>query len=280
MTILRTILALVAPLGLLRLGIISNKGPDMSGANAAAVMQAELSREQLDWVKQTYEAERPEREAAAARAAQVSDAQLASQQQADQLAAESAAHYRTTFKPIEQQIAHEALNYNTAHRRESAAAQAMADINQQATIARETTMADLASRGVDPSSGNVAATMSRGSVMEAAAKAAAANDARTKVETIGAAKLNDAAGLGRGVVSSQGTQAGLALTAGNSSVGNAVTGLNATTSGNNLMMQGYGGAQQGLAGAAQTHLGIANATRDTSGASLAGSAMTAAAIFA
>lgn len=254
--------------------------PDMSGANAAAVAQAELSKEQLEWVKGIYEQERPAREAAVARANTVSDAQLASQRQADQLAAESAQHYRSTFKPIEQRIAQDAMEYDTPEKREAAAGQAMADVGSQGAIARQTTMADLAARGVDPSSGNAAATLARTSVAEAAAKAAAGNTARTQVETVGAARRMDAAGLGRGVVSSQGTQAGLALTAGTQSVGNAGRALDMQGQGTQLMMQGYSGAQQGMAGAAQTHLGIARTEAGSGGegASLAGSAMTAAAV--
>jgi hypothetical protein len=63
--------------------------------------------------------------------------------------------------------------------------------------------------------------MARQAIQEAAAKAAAGNTARTNTETVGSAKMMDAAGIGRGVISNQATQAQIGLNSGNSSVNNA-----------------------------------------------------------
>ncbi len=108
-------------------------------------------------------------------------------------------------------------------------------------------------RGVDPSSGNMAAIQGALGVRTAAAKAAAGNVAATQVETIGQARKMDAANLGRGLASNQATSAGLALTAGNNSSSNmaATGGINGQ--GAALMNAGYSGAQSGLAGAASSH---------------------------
>lgn len=258
-----------------------SEAPDMSGANAAALAQAELSAEQLAWFKDLEASSRPMREAAAARQNQVSDAQLALMRQQQQLTTEANQRYKSTFQPIEDRIASEALAYDTPARREAEAGQAMADVGSQVDLARAGVQRELASRGVDAGSGNAAIALSRMALGEGAAKAAAGNTARKQVETIGAAKLMDAAGLGRGVVSNQATTAGLALNAGNASGQNAGAALNTATSGANLMQAGYQGAQQGLAGAANTHLGIGRieqAASDNSGlwgavGSVAGAAM-------
>lgn len=242
--------------------------PDMSGANAAALEQANLSREQLAWVKNIYDSETPAREEARARANAVSDQQMASSKLQDQLTQESAAHYRSTFKPIESYIANDAMNYDTPERREAAAGQAQADVGTQADIARSTTMNDLAARGVDPSSGAAAMALARGGIMEAASKAAAGNQARTQVETIGAARRADAANLGRGIASAQGTTASLALTAGNSSVGNSQTALN--TNGVGMVQQGYGTAINGIGQSANTLLNVGKVQGDASASSSAG----------
>lgn len=246
-----------------------SEAPDMSGANAAAVMQADLSAEQLKWFKELEASSKPMREAAAKKASAVSDAQLESMKLQDSLTREGADHYRSTFKPIEAKIAGDALAYDTPERRTAEAGLAMAGVGSQADIARLGLRRDLESRGVDANSGNSAIALTRSAIAEAAAKAAAGNAASRQVETIGAAKMNDAAGLGRGIVSSQGTTAGIALNAGNASVGNAGAALGAATSGAGLMQAGYSGAQQGLAGAANTHLGIAKMEAGDGGAGAA-----------
>jgi hypothetical protein len=242
----------------------------MSGANAAALEQAQLSREQLDWIKGVYEQERPAREAAAARAQAVSDAQVKSMQQQDDISKAAYDHYSSTFKPIESAIATEAMNYDTPERRAQASGQAMADVGTQADIAREGMVRDLASRGVDAGSGNVVAALARGGVQEAAAKAAAGNAATQQVETVGRALKADAANLGRGIASSQGTTAGLALTAGTQAAGNAQTALNATTSGNGMVQQGYSTAINGIGQSANTLTNIGKVQADGSGDQLLG----------
>jgi len=105
---------------------------------------------------------------------------------------------------------------------------------------------------------------------EGAAKAAAGNAARKQVETIGQARLMDAAGVGRGVISNQATTAGVALNAGNSSGANAGNSVNTATSGAQIMNQGYAGAQSGLAGAANTYGQIAKAQNDSGGGLMEG----------
>jgi hypothetical protein len=258
--------------------------PDMSGANAAALKSAELSEKQLEWVKGVYEAEAPAREATRAKANAVSDAQIGVMNQQMGLTSEAADHYRTTFKPIESFIAKEAMGYDTAERRDAAAGQAMADVGTQGDIGRQTTMDELAARGVDPSSGNAAMALQRGSVMEAAAKAAAGNDARTKVETVGRALRGDAANLGRGIASSQATTAGLSLTAGDRAVASSGAGLAAGTAGAGMVQQGYGTAINGLSGASSNlaNIGKIEAGSDASGSSglgsLAGAGMMAFAV--
>jgi hypothetical protein len=247
-----------------------SEAPDTSGMNAAAVQQAELSREQLDFFKQLYADTAPEREAAASRQNAISDAQLGLMNQQQQLTDEANTRYKGTFVPIEERIAREAMAYDTPERREQEAGQAMADVGSQVDLARAGVQRDLADRGVDASSGNAAVALSRMALGEGAAKAAAGNTARKQVETIGAAKLADAAAMGRGVMTNQGTTASLALNAGNASSGNAGTALNTATSGANLMQAGYQGAQQGLAGAASTYGNIGRIESQDSGGLLGG----------
>jgi hypothetical protein len=159
------------------------------------------------------------------------------------LSDKSVEHYESTFKPMEarmveraQQAQRDADEFRTPERAERAAGQAMADVGTQADIARANIRRELESRGVHSSSGNHAVALSAMGIREAAAKAAAANTARRQEEALGDtkqtvadAKLGDVVNLGRGVVTTQGTQAGLSL--------------NAAQAAGGLNQQGVAGAQ-------------------------------------
>lgn len=235
-----------------------SSAPDNSGLNNAAVQQAALSAEQLAWAKEVYAASAPDRAAAAARATEVSNAQLESMNTQTALAKDYAEYQKNTFRPLEQGIVADAQAYDTPERREQMAGQAAAEVGSQAAGARESIAREAMARGVDPSSGNFAASQGTVGVMTGAAKAGAANAARTQVETIGQARKMDAANLGRGLASNQATSAGLALTAGNNSTANAQVPIQTTQAGANLMQQGYAGAQQGLSNAASSYGAAAN----------------------
>ena len=232
--------------------------PDYSGQNAAAVQQASLSAEQLAWAKQIYAESAPDRAAASARAAKVSDAALAAMDKQQALTDEYAAYNKNTFQPLEKQIVKEATEYDTPARRAAESADVMAKVGTQFDVARGTAAREASARGVDPSSGNFAAQMGILGATEAAQKAGAGNAAAKQVETVGAAKKLDAAGLGRNLATNQATSAGIALNAGNSSVTAAQVPGAVTSQGAALMTSGYAGAQAGLAGASSTYGSIAN----------------------
>lgn len=236
----------------------SSDAPDTSGANAAAVQQAALSKEQLDWAKEIYKETAPDRANAIQRANQVSDAQLDAMKDQSALTKDYADYNKNTFRPLEQGIVADATGYDTPERRAAESANAMAGVSSQFDIQRASMARDAAARGVDPSSGNFAASMGSTGVTEAASKASAGNLASKQVETIGQARKMDAANLGRNLASNQATSAGVALNQGNSSVANAQVPGAVTAQGNAMMTSGYAGAQAGLAGAGQTYNGIAS----------------------
>lgn len=231
---------------------------DNSGQNAAALQQAGLSAEQLAWSKAIYAETADDRAYATEQAKKISDASLESMQVQTNLAKDYDSYNKEVFRPLEKGIVADAVGYDTAERRDQMAGQAIADVDSQAVAVRDQMAREAMARGVDPSSGNFAASQGAFGVREAAAKAAAGNAARTQVETIGAARKMDAANLGRGLASSQATSAGLALTAGNSAGAAAQQPLAAAQSGAQILNSGAAGAQQGLAGAAQTYGQIAD----------------------
>lgn len=230
----------------------------MTAQNTAAASQAAMSREQLDFARQIYAESAPERAAASARATRVSDAQLRAADTQTNLTNEYADYQRNTFRPLEQGIVADAVGYDTAERRGTAANQAMAGIETSLAGQRASTMRDQERTGVNPNSGRIAAMQGSMDLGAAKLKAGAASAARTQVETIGQARKMDAANLGRGLASNQATSAGIALNAGNSSAANSASTGNITGQGAALMNAGFSGAQSGLAGSANTYGQISN----------------------
>ena len=90
-------------------------------------------------------------------------------------------------------------------------------------------------------------------IAQAAALAGAATKARSDTQLQGYARKMDAANMGRGLSSAQATSAGVALSQGNSAVANGGQSGNINAQGNQIMTQGYAGAQNGMQGAASTY---------------------------
>lgn len=234
---------IAAGVGGLALGAMSGKSaPDESGINNAAEQNAKISQEQLDFYKQMYADQAPLRQQASDTAQKVSDAQLAAMGVATQQAQHDADYRQSTFEPLEKSIVSDAENYDTADRESQAAGKAAADVQTAAAGARASGGRDLTRMGVNPNDGSYGAMERSTDTNVALGQADAMNRARTQVQTVGRAMKSDAANLGRGLASSQATQAGLAITGGNSAVGNAQVPLTVAQQGVNQMGQGYLGA--------------------------------------
>lgn len=219
--------------------------PDTSGMNAAAQANAEVAKEALQFYKQTYAEQAPQREAAAKIAMDTAAQQLEASKKNTQISDDYWNYQKSTFRPLEEGIVADAQTYDTTARRESAAAGAVADVGMQAEAARQAQTRQQQRVGVNPSSGKAMALQSQMGMAEALGKAGAANQARDKIELQGYARKMDAANLGRGLASSQATSAGVALNAGNSAVGNAGVPLTQANQATATMGQGFNTAIQG-----------------------------------
>lgn len=221
-----------------------SSSPDTTGINRAAEQNVQLSKDALDWYKTIYADEAPDRAAASATAREQSALQRQLSLQSLSTQQDERDRYKSTFQPIEAKIAADALNYDTPQRREQEAGQAMADVDSQLALQRDGMNRDLSARGVDPGSGNAMLALSRQGVMGATAKAAAGNTARQRIETVGAAKMMDAAGIGRGVIGNQATQAQIGLQSGNSSINAAGYPVNLAQNAGAQVGQGFNTAIQ------------------------------------
>ena len=236
----------------------SPSAPDNSGLNAAALKQADMSAEQLAFVKQIYGESAPDRAEASQRARATSDLQMQAAQKQMALTDDYSNYQKNTFRPLEQGIVADAQGYDTPERREAEAARSVAGVEQNLAMQQDMNNRNLARSGIQPGSAKALAMQETFDLGAAKLKAGAASQARMQVETIGAARKSDAANLGRNLASNQATSAGIALNQGNSAVANGQVPLNVAQGGVAMMNSGFAGAQQGLANSANTYGTIGN----------------------
>jgi hypothetical protein len=130
-------LAAVAGLGAVASIYGANKASKAQSAATAAAERASqeanaLSNEQFDWNKEIYERDvAPMQKVQQETQLRVVDDALARAEKQDRLADEQKAYYDTTFKPIEQQVASDAANYDSAANMERRSGIAAANVNQQ-----------------------------------------------------------------------------------------------------------------------------------------------------
>lgn len=212
----------------------------------AALEQAQLGRDWLGFAQQQFEIGNERQQKTDALTEQVIKQQLATQDKNNANADESYQYYKDTFKPIEQQVASEAVNYDSEQRKDAQAGQAAMEVGKQFSAAREANTRNMARMGVNPNSGKFQASANSTAVQEGLAKAAASTKARTDAENMGMMLRKDAANFGRNMPSTAAQQYGIGLNAGNSALsGNASA--NQQWSGNNaIMSQGYQGAMNGI----------------------------------
>lgn len=239
--------------------IMENEAPDTSRADATAERLAGLSEEQLAWAKELWAETAPERAAASARAGAVSDAQLEGMRVATNQAQDYSNYERTTFRPLERQIVAEAQGFDSEANQSAAAGRATGDVRAAFDAQRDIAVRDATRMGFNPSDGNVMAAKATLDTGEALGVAAGANRAREQVKTVGRAMRQDAVNLGRNLASSQATQAGLAVSAGNSSANTGQMPIAATGAGAQIVNNGYGGAQSGLGAAGNIFTNTARA---------------------
>jgi hypothetical protein len=235
-----------------------SSAPNTDGMNAAALAQADMSKEQLAWAKEIYAQTAPDRAAAVTRANAVSDAQMTALNKQTALTDDYANYNKTTFRPLEQGIVRDAATFDSEANQAKAAGLALADVNQGFSSAREQNTRAMSRMGVNPSSGRSLAMGNQTAIAQAAAQAGAMTKARSDTQLQGYARKMDAANMGRGLASSQATSAGVALSQGNSAVANGMQSGNINAQGNQIMTQGYAGAQSGMAGAGSTYGNIAS----------------------
>lgn len=238
------------------------EAPDYSGIAAAneeaARLAAESAAADLDFRKQQYTDNLPYINDLRQTATDVADEQLGAMRTANERSADQWDQYTQTFRPIEERMASEAMEYGGASDQERAASSAVSDVQQQSGIARDSAERNLQAMGVNPNSGRFAATSAATDLRTSAARAGAATSARTTARDKGIALRSGAAAFGRNQTNTAGQMVGIGTNAGNSGVSAAGAGANALLPTASFTAGGFGSGIQAAGVQQQGALGMGN----------------------
>jgi hypothetical protein len=230
----------------------------------AARANSEIAKEALAFYKDVYTNELlPMQKEQQALGRNLVDRFLASQDKQEEFADKQNAYYDSTFKPVEQQMARDAMGYDSESNIARRSGIAGANVEQQFSQAAAENNRNLSRYGLNPNSSAFAATNERLMREKALAKAGAQTGAAFDTMDRGIALRAGAANFGRNMpntaasyysnannagAGAMGTQTGMM----NSAQGNAAmmnsgfnTGIAGNSSAGNLMLGDFNGRMQG-----------------------------------
>lgn len=218
----------------------------------AAMKQAELGESWLNFAQEQFKVSNERQKEQDVLANQVTQQQLDASKQAQQWATEDRNRYNNTFKPLEDQFINKAQNWDSAERQQQQASEAKADVLNNASQQRQATERNMASMGVDPTSGRYAGVERAGENATALAAAGAENNARNTVRNQALSLQADAVNMGKGLAVNPASSLGLSTSAGSAAM-QTTAGNNAQAAGlSSIMGQGYQAAMTGYGNQANT----------------------------
>lgn len=130
------------------------------------------------------------------------------------LSGEEIDRYKNTFRPIQDRLASDAMNWDSAERLESEAGKARADVMDSAAMQRQAQQRQMASMGVNPNSGRFAGVERATDTMTALGAAGAQNAARDNIRAQGIQLRGEASNVGQQVLNNgqNASQLGMAAT--------------------------------------------------------------------
>lgn len=224
--------------------------------SAISAEQMKLGRESLDFSKQQYADSMAEAERLRPIFDRLAGQQIEAADLSMELTKQAKADYDSTYRPIEQRLAADAMVAGSEGEQTRAAGLAGADVQRNLDMQREIGARQMASMGVRPDSGRFAGMNRTEAIMGAAARAGAETGARAAEKLRGDTMRMNTAAIGKG-------QQGLVLQG--AQVGTNVGGAAAGAAGQNLNTRSNIGQQyQGNVGNVSLQYG--NAANTNSGA--------------
>lgn len=209
----------------------------MSNAELAKEQSA-VAREQLAWERERAARQDPLVE-------KIVNQQIASTAKNDARADEQWKIYEQTFRPVEQRMVQDAMNFDSPERQARMAAEAGSDVTRGYNAAQAQNARTMAAMGINPNSGRFQGLANETSLAQAKDTAGAMNKARRDTELQGIALRTGAAQFGRNMPSTGIAADTMALNAGNSAVGSLASNSQIRNANTAAAAQWFGGAMQG-----------------------------------
>jgi hypothetical protein len=208
----------------------------------SAMKNIELGQNWLDFAKEQFAEGNKRQTVTDALNTSVVKQQIATQDQANTWAQQDRSRTLGTFQPVEDAFVKTAQEYDTPEKQAEAAATAKADVLSNSATQQETQQRQMASMGIDPTSGRYAGITRANDTNTALASAGAQNNARQLVRDKGLALKADAINMGKGLASSTAAAYGIGTNAGNSAVANNASANAQFGQNGQAMGQGFNGA--------------------------------------
>ena len=147
----------------------------------AALKNAQIGEDWLKFAEEQFKVSNERQVGQDKLANEVTQQQLDSSKQAQEWATADRDRYENTFRPMQDQFIDEANSWDSAERQSARAAEAKADVMNNSALARQASERNMASMGVDPTSGRYAGVTRAVDQATALSAAGAENNARSTV---------------------------------------------------------------------------------------------------
>lgn len=222
----------------------------------AAKQNADISQQQLDQAKAQLAWERDRAKVQDPLVEKIVNQQITTGDQNAARATEQWNIYQDLFRPVEERMVADSMNFDSPERQSRMAAEAGADVTRAYDASREQNQRTMAAMGINPNSGRFAGLANENALMQAKDTAGAMNRARRDTEMQGIALRTGAAQFGRNMPSTGIAADSMALNAGNNAVGNLASNSQIHNANNAAAMQWFGGATNSNNSAGNLGLGL------------------------
>lgn len=229
----------------------------------AALKQAQLGEQWMSFAKDAYAVSQVRQAELDSLTKEVTQKQIGLADEAASNARKDRQRYESVFLPAEDAFIDKARNYGSAEHQAEAAAEAGAEIQTQAGMARQAAERRNAAMGVAPDSGRAATLDRQSEIATALGTADAQNRARQGVRDKGLALEADIVNLGRGLPAQASAGASQSAALGSNAVGLTGQGNDAYARTTNIMGTGFDAASRGYGNQANILNNLHNSEMDT-----------------
>ena len=218
---------------------------------ATGAEMAGVAREQLAWNRERWDEVKPVYN-------KILQQQIEAADTSQQRGTEQWNQYTNVFKPIEERVAKEAMDYGGEADQTAQAGLAIADVTGSFDAAAANQQRQLQASGVNPADPRYAALTQGAGLERAKAAAGAGTKAATDARLLGMSMRQNVAQFGRNMPATSIAQDAAALQASNAAQGNATGATMARNAGVNSALPWYSGSTDATTAGGNLNLGLYN----------------------